>query len=125
MKIKLIEEVVDKIAFSTSFGNGVAKWYGGEFCISEYYDVEIDFDSEYIWGVNIFYSDCLCEKISFENGMNKVFSKVIAIEEDVVTIQLDKNVIFIEVFGIEDVSVGCFVMFYSSPDKTILTPFNA
>ncbi|AXW86065.1 hypothetical protein AU512_16435 [Lonsdalea iberica] len=124
MKIKLIKELIDKVFFSSSLGSGVAKWNGDKFCISECYDVEIDFDAEYVWGKDIYPSDFSCHKIIFENGMNKIFSRVIAIEEDVITIQLDNNVVFIEVLGVEGISVGCFVMFYSSPDKTVLTPFN-
>ncbi|MCG8710776.1 hypothetical protein JHU04_004085 [Brenneria sp. 4F2] len=124
MKIKLTEEIIDNIFFSSSLGSGVAKWNGDKICISECYDVEIDFDTEYVWGENIILSDFPCHKILFENGMNKIFSKVIAIEEDVITIQLDNNVVFINALGVKEISVGCFVMFYSPPDKTVLTPFN-
>lgn len=124
MKIDIIENKAECIIFSSQLGSGSAVWCGGDMTLPGSYDVEIDFDSEYIWGENVFYSNDPEESISLCNGVNKINSKVISIDGDIVVISLGSDVIMIEVSGAGVISKGHHIFFNSPAEMTRVTPFS-
>ena len=122
MKIDIIENNSDFIIFSSPLGYGSAVWCGGNETMSGSFDVEIDFDRKYIWGESVFYSNDSNESISLCNGVNKINSKVISTDEDVVVISFGANVIIIEVSGAAAISNARYIFFNSLPKTTRVTP---
>lgn len=124
MIIDIIENKAECIIFSSQLGSGSAVWCGGDMTLPGSYDVEIDFDSEYIWGENVFYSNDPEESILLCNGVNKINSKVISIDGDIVVISLGCDVIMIEVSGAGVISSEHYIFFNSPAEMTSVTPFS-
>lgn len=123
MKINIIKKNPGCIMFSSLVGSGAAIWCGDDVNISGAYDVEIDFDSEYTWGDDIFYSSNISETIAFCEGVNKINAKVISTDGSVVAISFGGDVILIEVSGADRISSDFYICFYSPVERTKITPF--
>lgn len=123
MKIDIIKKNSRCIIFSSLIGSGAAIWCGDDVNISGAYDVEIDFDSEYTWGEDVFYSSDVSETIALCEGVNKINAKVCSTDGGVVAISFGGDVTLIEVSGADRISSGFNICFYSPVEKTKITPF--
>ena len=109
------------VKFRTHIGSGVAIWCANESPPDFCYDVELDIDDSFQWGVNI--SHVNESKTSIETVDDKIvfIAKVLSYEDDgILTISLDDDVIFIKVS--QTSIVDGYVLFFTAPNKIKLYP---
>jgi len=123
MRVNIVKKSNNTVFFLSYLGKGCAQWEGGELMVPEQHDVEMDFERVYTWGEDVFLSNKIKETMSFYDGKNKIVSRIIDIDKDVVTIKLCGDIIFLEIIGLDFSNVGKSIEFESSPNETKITPF--
>lgn len=121
ISITVIEINENRVAFTSSLGNGVAIWAGEQPRIGDCYHVEFDLDDIFEWGKNI---NCVKDDIFSINIIDDKLSfvaQVISYEDDgILTVSLGSEIIFLDVTTIADIST--YVSFFTSIDNVSLYP---
>ncbi|PQY87716.1 hypothetical protein C5935_23065, partial [Cronobacter sakazakii] len=76
-KITILEITGNKVSFSSSLGDALAIWNGERPRKNDCYDVEIDIDDFFEWGVNINYTAYEESSIEVVDGIFKGVAKVL------------------------------------------------
>lgn len=111
------------VRFESAIGNGIGVWKGESPFSTFSYDIELDIDDYFEWGVNITSINKTECHINFIDNKTTFKAKVISYEDDgVLSISLNDDVIFIEV-STTQLTDG-YVSFFTTPDKVKLYPIE-
>ncbi|EOL8938445.1 hypothetical protein ACM92B_004217 [Cronobacter dublinensis] len=120
-KITILDVTENKVSFSSSLGNALATWDGNRPGPNECYDVEIDIDDFFEWGVNIKYTTHEKSAIEVVDGIFKGVAKVLNYEDDgVLSVMLGDTVVLLEAGSPQ--GIGEYVVFFTSVDHVTLYP---
>lgn len=110
-----------RVNFTSRLGNGIALWKGDEPLVNNSYDVELDIDDYFEWGVNISFTNNEIPKIDLVDNKLYFIAKIICYENDgILSISLDEDVIFLDVASV--VGQGKYVSFFTLVDNVSLYP---
>lgn len=110
-----------RVNFTSRLGNGIALWKGDEPLVNNSYDVELDIDDYFEWGVNISFTNNEIPKIDLVDNKLYFIAKIISYENDgILSISLDEDVIFLDVASV--VGQGKYVSFFTLVDNVSLYP---
>ncbi|EOI3446014.1 hypothetical protein ACMSWW_004081 [Cronobacter turicensis] len=122
-KITILDITENKVSFSSSLGDALAIWDGERPGKSDCYDVEIDIDDFFEWGVNINYTAYKKSSIEVVDSIFKGVAKVLNYENDgVLSVMLGDAVVLLEA-GCPQ-GTGEFIVFFTSVDHVTLYPVH-
>lgn len=122
-KITILDFTENKVSFSSSLGNALATWDGSRPVLHECYDVEIDIDDFFEWGVNINYTTHEKSAIEVVDGIFKGVAKVLYYEDDgVLSVMLGDTVVLLEADSPQ--GIGEYIVFFTSVDHVTLYPVH-
>ncbi|EKY3120852.1 hypothetical protein SMY46_001703 [Cronobacter turicensis] len=122
-KLKILDITENKVSFSSSLGDALAIWYGERPRSNHCYDVEIDIDDFFEWGVNINYTSHEKSSIEVVDGIFKGVAKFLNYEDDgVLSVMLGDAVVLLEAGSPQ--GSGEFIAFFTSVDHVTLYPVH-
>jgi len=124
MKIILNDKIDESlVSFESDLGCGIAVWEGNKFLLRQSYDVELEIDGVFEWGVDILPEKEHVFRVDIVEGLIWFKAQVVSYEDDgVLVLSLGNDVVFIEVSGGEE--VDGYISFYTTPDKISLFPIE-
>lgn len=102
MLIKIIENLAEtdslKVKFSSEFGNGTALWSSShpKPKAGEEYDVELEIDEIFTWGLNAKAQTKVLESINTIESKTVITAKAISIQQNCTALKIGKTIILIE-----------------------------
>jgi len=122
MKIILNDKIDESlISFESDIGWGIAVWEGNKFLSRNSYEVELEIDGVFEWGMDVFPEKEHVFRVDVVEGFMWFKAKVISCEDDgVLVLSLGNDIVFIEVSGVNE--IDGYISFYTSPDKVLLYP---
>ncbi|WEP45496.1 hypothetical protein NNQ27_00665 [Cronobacter dublinensis subsp. infanticibi] len=121
-KITILNVTENKVSFSSSLGNALAIWDGERPGQNDCYDVEIDIDDFFEWGVNINYTAYEKSSIKVVDGIFKGMAKVLNYDDGVLSVMLGDAVILLEAASPQD--TGEYIVFCTSVGHVTLYPVH-